>query len=78
MATPNGKPRHHRLIELRIAAGLSPNDLAAKARVSGKTVRLAEDGWIPGPRVQFAIANALELGPLDLWPYDRGRQRVAA
>lgn len=69
--TPN-----RRLQELRINAGLSPNALAYRAGVSGKTVRMAEGGWIPSPRVQFAIAAVFELRPLDLWPLDR--QRVAA
>lgn len=77
MSIPTGRP-HHLLIELRLAAGMSPNDLAARSGLSGKTVRLAEKGFIPGPRAQFALAGVFDRGPLDLWPYDRGRQRVAA
>jgi len=69
--TPNRK-----LQELRINAGLSPNALAYRAGVNGKTIRLAEAGWIPTPRVQFQIAAVFELLPLDLWPLDR--QKVAA
>lgn len=58
---------------LRINAGLSPNDLAYRAGVSGNTVRLAESGFIPTPRVQFAIARVFDMCPLDLWPIDQQR-----
>jgi len=80
MAIPTASRRatHHRLVQLRIEAGLTPNDLAARAGVSGKTVRMTEAGFIPGPRVQFKIAGVFRLSPLELWPYERGRQRVAA
>jgi DNA-binding XRE family transcriptional regulator len=67
---------NRKLQELRINAGLSPNALAYRAGVSGKTIRLAEAGWIPTPRVQFQIAAVFDLLPLDLWPLDR--QKVAA
>jgi DNA-binding XRE family transcriptional regulator len=79
MAIQTGSRQIHlRLRELRIQAGLSPNDLAYKARVSGKTVRMAEAGFIPLPRTQFAIAGVFELTPLDLWPLRRERQEIAA
>lgn len=80
MATPNGPRRvpHLKLKELRVNAGMSPNDLAYRVGVSGKTIRLAEQGWIPSPRVQFQVASAFGLLPLDLWPFERDRQRVAA
>lgn len=58
---------------LRINAGLSPNDLAYRAGVSGNTVRMAEAGFVPSPRVQFAIARVFELSPLDLWPLEDQR-----
>lgn len=67
---------NRRLQELRINAGLSPNDLAYRAGVSGKAVRMAETGHIPTPRVQFAIAAVFDLLPLDLWPLQR--QRITA
>ena len=67
---------NRRLQELRLNAGLSPNDLAYRAGISGKAVRMAEEGFVPSPRVQFAIAAAFDLKPLDLWPLDR--QRVVA
>lgn len=67
---------HRQLQELRINHGMSPNDLARRAGINGNTVRLAERGFIPTPRVQFAIAEVFDLRPTDLWPMDR--QRVAS
>jgi hypothetical protein len=55
---------------------MSPNGLAYRAGVSGKTVRMAEAGWLPTPRVQFQIAGVFSMTPLELWPMER--QRVAA
>jgi DNA-binding XRE family transcriptional regulator len=80
MAIPLSSRRtpHLKLKELRINAGMTPNDLAYRTGVSGKTIRMAEAGWIPGPRVQFQIAAVFDLLPLDLWPFERDRQRVAA
>lgn len=80
MAATNAPRRvpHLRLRQLRINAGMSPNDLAYRAGVSGKTIRMLEAGWIPSPRVQFQVARVFELLPLDLWPLERDRQRVAA
>ena len=68
---------HRELIALRINEGLSRLDLARRIGVSAETVRLAEElGRTPTVRVQFAIANAFDKQPLDLWPIER--QRVAA
>lgn len=84
MATPIGsrrnpqRKRNRRLQELRINAGMAPSDLAYRAGISPKTVRLAEHGFIPGPRTQFAIAQVFDLHPLDLWPLINDEQRVAA
>jgi DNA-binding XRE family transcriptional regulator len=58
---------------LRINKGLSPNDLAYHAGVSGNTVRLAEAGFRPTPRVQFAIARVFDAQPLDIWPLEDWR-----
>lgn len=58
---------------LRLNAGLSPNDLAYRAGVSGNTVRLAEAGYTPTPRVQLKLARVFELRPLDLWPLEDHR-----
>lgn len=68
-------PNRH-LQELRLNLGMSPNDLAYRAGVSGNTVRMAEAGFTPTPRVQFAIARVFDLLPLDLWPLENQR-RVA-
>ena len=67
------KPRrtNTKLIALRINAGLSPNDLGRRIGVSGQTIRMAEAGFIPGPRIQFAIAQEFDLLPLDLWPIEQ-------
>lgn len=80
MPIPTGSRRnpHLRLQALRVNAGMTPNDLAYRAGVSGKTIRIVEAGFIPGPRVQFQIASVFNMKPLDLWPFDRDRQRVAA
>lgn len=61
------------LIELRINAGLTPNDLARRAGVSGNTVRAAERGFYVDVRSQFAIATALSIAPLDVFPFERQR-----
>lgn len=72
------KHAHLGLIALRINAGLSRADLALRAGIGRETLRLAEAGYMPGPRVQFAIAHALDCTPLDLWPIESQRRpRVA-
>lgn len=79
MAFSNTKSRRRlnvRLIELRVNAGLTPNDLARRAHISGNTVRAAERGLYVDPRSQYAIAQALGVVPLDVFPFER--QRVAA
>lgn len=68
---PKPKRPNRLLMELRINEGLSPNDLAYRAGVSGNTIRLAEAGYVPSPRVQFAIARVFERQPLDIWPIDQ-------
>lgn len=80
MALTNATPRSTRkqpnrhLSGLRINAGLSPNDLAYRAGISGNTVRMAEAGFTPSPRVQFAIAHEFGLLPLDIWPIQTQRR----
>lgn len=56
---------------LRVNAGLSRELLAYKTGVSRETIRLAEDGFLPTPRVQFALAAAFDKLPLDIWPIER-------
>lgn len=67
---------NRRLIELRINEGLTPNDLARRAQVSGNTVRAAERGLYVDPRSQFGISSALGVKPLDVFPFER--QRMSA
>lgn len=79
MASTNAKPRqtvrqNRDLIERRINAGMSPNDLALRAGVSGNTVRAAERGLYVDPRSQFAIAKALGCLPLEVFPFERQRE----
>lgn len=70
----NSLRRPNRLLQaLRINEGLSPNDLAYRAGISGNTVRLAEAGFCPTPRVQFAIARVFEKSPLDIWALEDQR-----
>lgn len=67
------QPNRH-LIELRLDHGWTPNDLGRIARVSGNTVRAAERGLYIDPRSQYAIATALGVRPLDVFPFDRQRE----
>lgn len=65
---------HRPLIELRLTAGLSPDALARLARVSGNTVRAAERGIDVCPRSQYAIATALDVLPLAIFPFETQRE----
>lgn len=76
-ATIGHRP-NRKLQALRLNAGLSPNDLAYRAGISGATVRLAERGHTPSPRVQFALAEVFEVTPLDLWPLERQKELTRA
>ncbi len=60
-------------MSLRIDRGMSREQVAYRAGVSRETVRLAEAGFLPTPRVQFAIAKAFGVTCLDLWPIERQR-----
>lgn len=62
------------LIEHRLDAGMTPNDLARRAGVSGNTVRSAERGDYVDPRSQFAIANALGVARVVVFPFERQRE----
>lgn len=67
------KQPHLDLIALRVNEGLSREQLAYRIGVSRETIRLAESGFLPGPRVQFALADAFGKRPLELWPIERQR-----
>lgn len=75
------RPRAKReLIRLRIIAGLSPNELAERAGISGASVRSAEAGRRVSMFVQRSICSTLTtelaafgLGPvmtIDIWPLE--------
>lgn len=71
------RPQPNRaLIEASLNAGLTPNGLAYRARISGNTVRSAMRGHYVEVPQQHAIAAALGVGVLDLFPMER--QRLAA
>jgi DNA-binding XRE family transcriptional regulator len=80
MVKPKGTRRNpnRRLQALRINRGLSPNELAYLAGTTGKTIRLIEAGHVPGPRIQFAIAEVFDLLPLDLWPLHENDRRAVS
>lgn len=63
--------RNTELIALRVNAGLSREMLGLKAGVGRETIRMAEAGFLPTPRVQYALAKALATEPLKLWPIER-------
>lgn len=65
---------NHKLVALRVNDGLSREQLAYRANVGRETVRLAESGFLPSPRVQFALAGVFDLRPLDLWPIEMQRK----
>lgn len=64
---------HLELIALRVNEGLSRELLAYKTGVSRESIRIAEGGFLPTPRIQFQLAGAFGLRPLDLWPIERQR-----
>lgn len=68
---------NRQLIEARLNAGLTPNDLAYRAGITGNTVRAAERGLYVGPRAQWAMSHALGLAPLDLFPWERQKEAAS-
>lgn len=73
---PKRRP-NTQLYALRLNAGLSRQALGNRIGLSSETIRLAELGYVPGPRAQFAIAREFKLTPLELWPLERQRALVA-
>jgi transcriptional regulator with XRE-family HTH domain len=61
------------LIALRINAGMSRDDLGRRSGIGRETIRLAEAGFVPTPRVQYALAKAFGQLPLDIWPIEHQR-----
>lgn len=56
---------------------MTPNDLARRAGVSGNTVRAAERGDYVDPRTQYALASALDIPRVVLFPFERQREAAA-
>lgn len=73
--SPRRPQPNRRLVELRINQGLTPNQLGHRAGISGNTVRAAEAGYYIEVPQQHAIATALGLPVLAIFPFER--QRVA-
>jgi transcriptional regulator with XRE-family HTH domain len=73
-----GKQPNLTLLGLRLNRGLSPAELAGLTGVSAETIRLAEKGHIPSPRVMFALADFFEVEVLDVWPLKGVDQRAVA
>jgi transcriptional regulator with XRE-family HTH domain len=68
------KSRNLTLVGLRLNRGLSPKELAELAGVSAETIRIAERGHIPSPRVMFALADFFDVEVLHIWPL-KGSER---
>ena len=71
------RPPNTELVALRVNRGLSRVDLERLTNVSRESIRLAEAGFVPGPLIQFAIAQAFDKQPLELWPIERQRTVAA-
>ena len=78
LASAKRRAAHQRpnrvLIEMRLDAVLTPNDLARRAHISGNTVRAAEKGEYVDPRSQYAIATALGAARVVVFPFERQRE----
>lgn len=67
----------YKLHELRVNAGLSPEQLGYRAGVSGMTIRRIERGGCkPTPQTMFRLASEFDLDVIDLWPIERRRVAV--
>lgn len=61
------------LRRVRLERCWSQSELAERAGVSPATVSYCERGATPSPRIQRAIAAALNVSPQELWSIDRDR-----
>ena len=62
-----------KLKTLRINKGMDRKDLSRVTDVSIESIRLAELGFVPGLRIQAALADALGAQILDIWPIELQR-----
>lgn len=74
----NRKQPNRKLIEYRLNKGLTPNQVAYATGLTGPTIRLAERGHIPSPRVQLALADFYGAkSVVDLWPLETQKELAA-
>ncbi len=73
----NRKHPNRKLIEYRLNKGLTPNQVAYMTGLTGPTIRLAEKGHIPSPRVQLALAEFYGERVVDLWPIETQKELAA-
>lgn len=74
----NRKQPNRKLIELRLNKGLTPNQVAYMTGLTGPTIRLAEKGHVPSPRVQLALAEFYDAERVvDLWPLEMQKELAA-
>lgn len=59
-----------KLKALRINRGMAREDLSRVTGVSIESIRLAELGFVPGLRIQAALADALKVQILEIWPIE--------
>ena len=60
---------NNRLKEYREKAGLSQTELAWRARMAGQNISAIERGTLaPWPRARKALAEALEVSEMELFP----------
>lgn len=74
----NRKQPNRKLIEYRLNKDLTPNQVAYATGLTGPTIRLAERGHIPSPRVQLALADFYGVERVvDLWPLETQKELAA-
>ncbi|MFH0768302.1 MAG: helix-turn-helix transcriptional regulator [Chloroflexota bacterium] len=60
---------HNRLKEYREKAGLSQTELAWRSRMAGQNISAIERGTMaPWPRARKALAEALQVAEIELFP----------
>lgn len=60
---------NNRLKEYREKAGLSQTELAWRARIAGQNISAIERGTLaPWPRARKALAEALKVSEIELFP----------
>lgn len=66
---------NRKLIGMRLNKGLTPNQVAYATGLTGPTVRLAEKGHVPTPRVQFALTQFYGCEDItEIWPLESQKE----